>query len=75
MAITQASVPEASLSDKICTALVHTVEFLVPPLKKSLQWEPSDFGEILPVRLIAITCYVNALPTYNKLTLSIVAAY
>lgn len=75
MTIIQAPVPEASLSDKICTALVHTVEFLVPPLKKSLQWEPSDFGEILPVRLIAIMSFVDALPTYNRLTLSIVVAY
>lgn len=48
--MTQAPAPEASISDKICTALVHTVEFLIPPLKRSLQWEPSDFGEILPVR-------------------------
>ncbi|GAB9470107.1 hypothetical protein Gpo141_00007362 [Globisporangium polare] len=54
--MTQAPAPEASISDKICTALVHTVEFLILPLKRSLQWEPSDFGEILP------DWYVNAHP-------------
>lgn len=56
MTIAYTPVPEASISAKICTALVHTVEFLIPPLKKSLQWEPSDFGEILPVSFYLFIC-------------------
>lgn len=44
------AIPQRSLSDKIGEALVHTVEFLVPPLKKSLAWDRSEFEPMFPVR-------------------------
>ncbi|TYZ68434.1 hypothetical protein PybrP1_003884 [[Pythium] brassicae (nom. inval.)] len=40
--------PQRSLTDKIGEALVHTVEFLVPPLKRSLAWDSSEFDPMFP---------------------------
>lgn len=31
-------------------ALVEVVEYLVPPLRDALKWDPIEFGSLFPVR-------------------------
>lgn len=42
-----------SFNGKVCGALVHTLEFLFPPLKRSLTWDRSEFEPMFPVRLVS----------------------
>lgn len=52
MKVDHAPASEPTIGAKICTALVSTVECVIPSLTKSLRLEPRDFGEILPVRFV-----------------------
>lgn len=45
-----------SLNDKLCGALVHTLEFIIPPLKRSLAWDRSEFEPMFPVRPVLYQC-------------------
>ncbi|KAF1332722.1 hypothetical protein FI667_g3177, partial [Globisporangium splendens] len=56
MAINQAPPANTTtFTEKICTAIISTVEYLAPSAMKSVQFEPSDFGEILPAWYMGTT--------------------
>uniref|UniRef100_K3WD29 Uncharacterized protein n=1 Tax=Globisporangium ultimum (strain ATCC 200006 / CBS 805.95 / DAOM BR144) TaxID=431595 RepID=K3WD29_GLOUD len=54
MAINQAD-KTTTFTEKVCTAIISTVEYLAPSVMKSVQFEPRDFGEILPAWYMGTT--------------------
>lgn len=41
----------ASAQDRMLSALVATIEFLLPPLRRALEWDPIEFTPLFPVRM------------------------